>query len=59
MKPQVFMEHSQTDAEVPLITAALTAKLIPNSQLSVRAGEHFSPETLDRFIKDIVLMPNR
>jgi pimeloyl-ACP methyl ester carboxylesterase len=58
VKPRVFMEHSQTDAEVPFITAELTAKLIPNSQLSVRTGEHFSQESLDRFIKDILLNPN-
>jgi pimeloyl-ACP methyl ester carboxylesterase len=59
VQPQVFMEHSQTDAEVPLITAELTAKLIPNCQLSVRTGEHFSQESLDRFIKDILLNPIR
>ena len=58
VKPPVFMEHSQTDAEVPFITAELTAKLIPNSQLSVRTGEHFSQEALDRFIKEFLLMPN-
>ncbi|MFN2235968.1 MAG: alpha/beta fold hydrolase [Anaerolineales bacterium] len=58
VKPQVCMQHSQADAQVPFITAQLTAKRIPNCQLSIRTGEHFSQETLDRFFKDILLTPN-
>ena len=56
-KSSVYMEHSQTDLEVPFITAEITAKMIPNCQLGVRDGEHFSQETLDRFIKNAILMP--
>jgi len=57
VKSSVYMEHSQTDSEVPFITAELTAKMIPNSQLKVRNGAHFSQETLDQFIRNIILMP--
>jgi pimeloyl-ACP methyl ester carboxylesterase len=57
VKSRVYLEHSQTDPDVPFVTVELTAKMIPNSQLKVREGEHFSQETLDRFIKDVMLMP--
>lgn len=56
VRPAVYMEHSQTDPEVPFVTAEMTAKMIPNCQLEVRDGEHFSQETLARFIKDVILM---
>lgn len=52
---KVFMEHSQTDQEVPLITAVLTAQLLPNCQLSVREGAHFSEASLDKFLRRVVL----
>jgi pimeloyl-ACP methyl ester carboxylesterase len=55
VRSAVYMEHSRTDSDVPFITAELTAKMIPNCQLNVREGEHFSKETLDEFIKNIVL----
>lgn len=57
VKSTVYMEHSKTDPDVPFVTAEMTVKMIPNSQLKVRDGEHFSQETLDQFIRDIILMP--
>jgi len=57
VKSRVYMEHSQTDPEVPFVTAEITAKMMPNCQLEVREGEHFSQGTLDRFIRDVMLMP--
>jgi pimeloyl-ACP methyl ester carboxylesterase len=57
VKSRVYMEHSQTDSEVPFITAEITAKMMPNCQLEVREGEHFSQGTLDRFIRNVMLMP--
>ena len=56
VKSRVIMEHSQTDPDVPFVTAEMTAKMMPNCQLKVRDGEHFSQETLDRFVKDVMLM---
>ena len=55
VREAVYMEHSQTDREIPFVTAEMTAKMIPNCQLEVREGEHFSEETLDQFIRDIML----
>ena len=51
----VYMEHSQTDRDVPFITAEMTAKLLPNCRLETREGEHYSEELLDRFLRDTVL----
>jgi pimeloyl-ACP methyl ester carboxylesterase len=51
----VYMEHSRMDQEVPFIAAKMTAEMIPNCRLEVREGEHFSKETLDQFIKNIML----
>jgi pimeloyl-ACP methyl ester carboxylesterase len=53
----VYMEHSRTDREVPFTAAEMTAKMMPNCQLEVREGEHFSKETLDRFIRNTMLRP--
>ena len=55
IKQTVYMEHSRTDHDVPFITAEITAKMIPNCQLSIREGEHFSAEALDAFIKNTML----
>ena len=55
VRAAVYMEHSQTDSEVPFVTAKMTAKMIPNCRLEVREGEHFSERTLDRFIRNVVL----
>ena len=57
IKSRVYMEHSQTDPEVPFITAEMTAKMISNCRLKVRKGEHFSQETLNQFINDVMLVP--
>jgi pimeloyl-ACP methyl ester carboxylesterase len=51
----VYMEHSRTDQEVPFIVAEMTADMLPHCQLESREGEHFSAETLDRFIRRIML----
>ena len=51
----VHMEHSQMDQEVPFVAAEMTAKMMPNCQLEVREGEHFSEETLDQFIRNTML----
>ena len=55
VRAAVYMEHSRTDSEVPFVTAEITARMIPNCRLEAREGEHFSGETLDRFIRNIVL----
>lgn len=55
VRASVYMEHSRTDRGVPLITAEMTAKLLPNCQLELRDGEHFSEGTLDRFIRNTIL----
>jgi pimeloyl-ACP methyl ester carboxylesterase len=51
----VYMEHSRTDTEVPFVAAEMTAKMLPNCQLKEREGNHFSAETLDQFIKNVIL----
>ena len=49
------MQHSKQDEAVPFITAYLTSKLLPNCRLETREqGGHFSPETLDEFIKNVI-----
>jgi pimeloyl-ACP methyl ester carboxylesterase len=48
----VYMQHGKEDQQVPLITAQMTAKLLPNCRFEVRdRGEHFSNQLLDDFIK--------
>lgn len=55
VKERVFMHHSQTDDSVPVITAAITAALLPNCKLDIRAqGEHFSEAALDHFIRSVM-----
>ncbi len=49
------MEHSRTDKDVPFNTAEMTSKMLPNCKLEEREGEHFSKETLDQFITNIML----
>jgi pimeloyl-ACP methyl ester carboxylesterase len=56
VREPVYMEHSTTDNGVPFITAEMTAKLLPNCQLELRDGEHFSEGTLDRFIRNTILI---
>jgi pimeloyl-ACP methyl ester carboxylesterase len=56
VKENVYMQHSKTDVGVPFITAEMTANLLPNCRLDVReAGDHFSNELLDHFIKTVML----
>ena len=55
VRAPVYMEHSRTDRGVPLITAEMTAKLLPHCRLEIRDGEHFSEDTLDRFIRNTIL----
>ena len=55
IKAPVSMEHSQTDRDVPLITAQMTAQLLPHCQFEIREGEHFSEDTLKRFIRNRLL----
>lgn len=55
VREMVCMEHSRTDREVPFVTAEMTARMMLNCQLNVREGEHFSEETLDQFIRNIIL----
>jgi hypothetical protein len=41
---------------VPFKTAQLTAKLLPNCRLDAKENDvHFSPETLDDFIKTTIV----
>jgi pimeloyl-ACP methyl ester carboxylesterase len=55
VRAPVYMEHSRTDPGVPLITAQMTAQLLPDCHLEIREGEHFSEALLDRFIRNTVL----
>ena len=49
VKELVIMQHSKDDN---LITAEITARLLPNCRLDIReTGGHFSEELLDNFIK--------
>jgi pimeloyl-ACP methyl ester carboxylesterase len=52
---QVYMRHSHQDQIVPPESAKLTAQLIPNCELEIDEGQHFSPEDLARFIHDRML----
>ncbi len=56
IKPAVLMQHSREDHSVPLITAEITANLIPNCRLMMRDGEHFSQKTLDDFYESVILV---
>lgn len=55
VRQPVYMQHSRTDSGVPFMTAEMTAKLLPHCQLEMRDGEHFSEDTLDRFIRNTIL----
>ena len=52
---RVHMVHSKADNDVPFVTAEMTAKLLPNCQLEIRDGEHFSAEALGTFITNTML----
>ena len=47
----VTMQHSEVDTAVPVLTATLTAEMLPDCTLTLtKEGGHFSPEILDDFI---------
>jgi pimeloyl-ACP methyl ester carboxylesterase len=55
VRAKVWMRHSRSDGNVPLITAELTARMLPNCQLEIReSDEHFSQEVLDDFIETVI-----
>ena len=52
----VYMQHSELDESVPVVTAQITAGLLPKCWLEVRTqGGHFSDEELDEFIRSTML----
>lgn len=56
VRSRVYMRHSRADEAVPLVTAKLTASLLPDCQLDIRENEtHFSQVVLDDFIRTSVL----
>ena len=56
VQAKVYMRHSRADNSVPLITAEMTARLLPNCELEIRENDaHFSPEVLDDFIATVML----
>jgi pimeloyl-ACP methyl ester carboxylesterase len=51
----VYMQHSKEDESVPVITALLTSKLLPNCRFETKEhGPHFSAQALDEFIKNTI-----
>jgi pimeloyl-ACP methyl ester carboxylesterase len=56
LQTPVYMQHSELDDSVPLVTAQITADLLPNCRLEIRTqGPHFSDTDLDAFIRATVL----
>ena len=56
VRSNTYMQHSKQDQNVPFITASLTAVMLPNCKLEIReAGEHFSKESLDEFIRTTMI----
>jgi pimeloyl-ACP methyl ester carboxylesterase len=52
---KVWMRHSRYDAGVPLITAELTARMLPNCRLLIEENDiHFSSQALDDFFRTVV-----
>jgi hypothetical protein len=50
-----LLRHSKSDNSVPLVTAEMTAKLLPNCRLEIRENDvHFSQEVLDHFINTVM-----
>jgi pimeloyl-ACP methyl ester carboxylesterase len=55
VRAKVMMRHSRSDGSVPLITAELTSRMLPNCQFEIRENdEHFSQEVLDDFIETVI-----
>jgi pimeloyl-ACP methyl ester carboxylesterase len=56
LQTPVYMQHSELDDSVPLVTAQITAGLLPNCRLQVReTAGHFSDADLDEFIRSTML----
>ena len=56
VKARVYMQHSRWDAGVPVMTAELTARSLPNCILEVKDTDiHFSEAMLDEFIRTVIL----
>lgn len=52
----VYMQHSRNDSSIPLVTAEMTARLLPNCRLEVKDSDvHFSTQALDEFIQNTIL----
>lgn len=51
----VFMRHSRYDQGVPVVTAELTARMLPNCSFeAIENDVHFSVEALDDFIVTVI-----
>lgn len=56
VKPNVYMQHSRGDSNIPMITAQLTASMLSRCELRIKeSDEHFSPQELDEFIETVIL----
>jgi len=56
VKQQVFIRHARFDPGIPLVTAEMTARMLPNSQLQVEETDvHFSEDSLDLFFERTIL----
>ena len=52
VKARVHMRHSLKDNQVPIVTAELTSKMLPNCRMFIKENdEHFSREVLNEFIR--------
>jgi pimeloyl-ACP methyl ester carboxylesterase len=55
VRASVIMRHSRADSSVPLITAQMTAQLLPDCRLEIRDHDpHFSQAVLEDFISTVV-----
>jgi pimeloyl-ACP methyl ester carboxylesterase len=55
VKTHVLMQHSRFDPSIPLITAEMTARRLPNCTLKiVDTDVHFSKKLLDDFIQTVM-----
>jgi pimeloyl-ACP methyl ester carboxylesterase len=55
VKARVYMRHSKADDSVPLVTAEMTARYLPNCRFEIREHDpHFSQEVLDDFIRTVI-----
>lgn len=55
VKENVYMRHSKADDSVPIITAEITAHLLPHCKLEIRENDpHFSTKVVDDFIRTVM-----